>query len=93
VTPGIVALLLGLFVVPAALLWGGHRLRRKSARWRSTFWGAVVGYLLSACVSMTAGMMPPAMWSPDDTARGLLGFWSLILLPAAGALVGALMRR
>jgi len=92
-TPGVIALLVGLFVVPVALLWGGHRLRRKSPRWRSTFWGALIGYLLSASVSMAAGMLPPATWDGDDTMRGLLGFWSLVLLPAAGAVVGALRAR
>ena len=30
-----------------------------------------------------------AMWSADDTARGLAGFGSLVILPALGALAGA----
>jgi hypothetical protein len=81
--------LLGLFAIPAALLWSGHRLRRQSARWRSAFWGAFGGYCVGSCIALGAGMAPPAMWSGDDVVRGLLGFGSLVTLPAIGALIGA----
>lgn len=88
-TPGTAAMLLGLFAVPALLLWSGHRLRRRSLRWRSVFWGLLLGYVAGSLVAMTAAMMPAAEWTGDDTMRGLLGFWSLVLLPALGAMVGA----
>jgi hypothetical protein len=89
-TFGLTAMLLGLFAVPVALLWSGHRLRRRSRRWRSVFWGALFGYALGSCIAIAAGMIPPATWASDDTLRGLLGFWSLVLLPAFGAIIGAM---
>lgn len=88
-TFGTAALLLGLFLVPAALLWSGHRLRRRSPRWRSVFWGALAGYALGSLLAIVAGLIPPAEWASDDRMRGLLGFWSLLLLPALGAAIGA----
>jgi len=88
-TIGVAAMLLGLFVVPATLLWSGHRLRRRSPRWRSVFWGMLIGYIAGSCVALVAGMSPAAEWASDDALRGLLGFWSLLLLPALGAGIGA----
>jgi len=88
-TIGLAAMLLGLFVVPAALLWSGHRLRRRSPRWRSVFWGLLAGYVAGSCVAIVAGLIPPAEWSSDDATRGLFGFWSLLLFPALGAGIGA----
>lgn len=81
-------MLIGLFVVPAVLLWLGHRLRRRTPRQRAVFWGALTGYLLASCVALYASMVPAATWSPDDTLRGLAGFWSLLIGPAIGALIG-----
>jgi len=93
VTLGLAAMLLGLFGVPAALLWAGHRLRRRSPRWRSAFWGALIAHVAIAPVAMAAAMIPPAEWRPDDTLRGLLGFWSLLLVPLVGAVVGVALPR
>jgi len=87
-----IALLLGLFAVPAVLLWAGHRLRRRSARARAAFWGAVIAHAL-AWLPTIAAAYPPAAWSPDDTVRGLLGFWSLLLAPPVGAGLGVLVAR
>jgi quinol-cytochrome oxidoreductase complex cytochrome b subunit len=91
-TPGTVAMLVGLFVVPALLLWLGHRLRRRSARQRAVFWGMLWGYVAASIVALVTGMMTPAMWAEDDTMRGLLGFWSLVVLPVLGAAIGAMRR-
>jgi hypothetical protein len=92
-TIGTIAMLVGVFVVPTVLLMMGHRLRRRSPRQRRVFWGASVGYLIASCVALYAAMVPAAMWSSDDTVRGLLGFWSLLIGPAVGALIGAARSR
>jgi hypothetical protein len=87
-TPGLMALLLGVFGVPAVLVWAGHKMRRRSRAWHYAFWGAVAGHLLALVVGLVAAMAPPEMWSGDDRVRGLLGFWSFLLLPALGAVAG-----
>jgi hypothetical protein len=92
-TPGIAIMLFGVFVVPALLLWGGHKLRRRSRAWHGTFWGAVCGHLLAIVVGSVAAMMPAAEWSASDTWRGLFGFWSFTLAPLAGAAIGWLSKR
>ena len=92
-TPGLAAMLLGVFAVPAALLWAGHRLRRRSARFRAAFWGALVGHVVAMVVGSAAAMTPPEEWASTDRWRGLLGFWSFVLLPAVGAVLGAAWAR
>ena len=92
-TPGTLAMLAGLFAVPAALLWAGHRLRRRSTRWRGAFWGALVAHLALMPVAMVAAMLPPSEWSPDDRWRGFLGFWAPLVGPLLGAAVGATRAR
>jgi hypothetical protein len=87
VTPGIAAMLLGVFVVPTALLWLGHRLRRRSARARAVFWGAVIGHIAAMACAHVA-LMPAEEWSPDDRLRGALGLWSFLVLPLLGGAVG-----
>ena len=89
-TPGIIALLLGAFVIPGVLLWLGHRLRRRTPRWRAAFWGGLAGHLIALVVGSIAAMKPAAHWSPDDTLRGALGFWSFLVLPIVGAVIGVL---
>ena len=84
-TAGLMAMLLGVFVVPAALLWMGHRFRRRSARWRAAFWGGVIGHLAALVIGSLAAMIPPEEWAPTDMWRGLLGFWSFVLFPLLGA--------
>lgn len=86
---GVLAMLVGLFAVPVALLWAGHRLRRRSPRSRAAFWGGLGGYALGSCAALAAGMLPPAEWDGGDTVRGLMGFWLPLLLPAAGGVIGA----
>lgn len=91
-TPGIAAMLAGIFVVPAGLLWLGHRLRRRSEAARRAFWGALFGHL-AAMVCAHFALLPAEEWSGDDRLRGALGLWSFLVLPLVGALVGLLSRR
>jgi hypothetical protein len=93
VTPGLLAMLAGAFGVPLALLWAGHRLRRRPARWRAAFWGALVAHLVAIPLALWGAMVPAAEWAPTDAGRGALGFWALLVLPAVGAAVGALRGR
>ena len=80
--------IVGLFLVPIALLIVAHRLRRRSSRTRAAFWGAMVGHVAAAVIAMTWGMIPAETLTPQETARGIASLWSLFLLPLIGALIG-----
>ena len=88
-TAGLAVMMLGLFGVPVALLWLGHRLRRRTARQRAVFWWALGGYVVAIIFATVAAFWPPAHWSGSDLLRGLAGFVSLLLLPLLGGAVGA----
>jgi hypothetical protein len=87
---GLGAMLLGVFIVPVALLWGGHRMRRRSPRWHTVFWGAIAGHVFEIVAGSMAAMIPPEEWNASDTWRGLLGFWSFLVAPLLGAAIAAL---
>ena len=89
---GMLALLVGLFVVPLGLLALGHRLRRRGPAHRAVYWGGLIGYLVAALAAMWVGMVPAAEWSESDTVRGLLGYWGLIIGPVAGAMAALALR-
>jgi hypothetical protein len=93
VTIDIVAFLLGLFVVPVGLVWYGHRLRRRSPLAQSAFWGAVAGHCIAGLLAVSLGMIPPEAWTSEETARGFIGLWALLVLPVVGAAVGAVLTR
>ena len=88
---GLMAFLLGLFVVPGVLVGYSHHLRKRSPRARAVFWGAVIGHCLAALLAVTLGMIPPEAWTKGEIVRGFAGLWSLLLLPLAGAFIGALV--
>lgn len=88
-TAGVLAMLLGVFVVPMALLWAGHRMRRRSARWHAAFWGALVGHVVALVVAPVAAMTPAEAWMPTDALRGAVGLWAWLVLPVVGGVVGA----
>ncbi len=90
---GLAAMLLGTFAVPAVLLWGGHRMRRRSGRWRQAFWGGVIGHIIAIVVGTTAGMIPPEEWAATDVMRGFFAFWSFLVFPLLGGLAGWLRGR
>ncbi|MBC7789474.1 MAG: hypothetical protein H7Z74_05990 [Anaerolineae bacterium] len=89
---GLAALIAGLFVVPLALLWSGHRLRRRTSRYRAVFWGALLGHLVASSIALLVSIFPPTEWAATDFWRGFGGYWLPVLLPALGAIIGALRR-
>lgn len=79
------ALLTGLFVIPAWLTWQGHRLRHRSARGRALFWGVVAGHTVAMIVLMVVIVTPSSPWS-EGSMREYGVYWLL----TAGSLLGAL---
>ena len=90
---GLAAFLLGLFVVPVALLMVGHRLRRRRPEVRAMFWGAVVGHCVAGILAVVLGMIPPEAWTAEERVRGFAGLWALLVFPLVGAIAGRLMHR
>lgn len=84
----VLAMLIGVFVVPALLLWAGHRFRRRSPRTQEVFRGALAGHLAALVVGTWAALTPAEAWAPTDVARGAFALWSFLLLPLLGALIG-----
>jgi hypothetical protein len=82
-----VALLLGFFVVPLALLALGHRLRDRTVRQRGAFWGGVIGHSLALLAAVTAMHYPAVLWTGQP--RVFVAFWLMLIGGAAGALIGA----
>ncbi|HEX8318780.1 hypothetical protein [Longimicrobium sp.] len=76
-------LLAGLFLAPVALLWLGHRLRRRAPGARAVFWGATIGHSLGIIATLAAVHYPPVLWT--DGWRAVAVHWSMV----AGALLGA----
>lgn len=87
-TVSFMAMLLGLFVVPLVLLILGHKFRQKTHRQRAMFWWGLSGHVVAVVIATVAAFWPPAFWAATDTTRGLAGFWSLLLLPLLGAVIG-----
>jgi hypothetical protein len=81
-----IALLLGLFVVPLALLAAGHRLRERSARVRGAFWGGVIGHSTAVVIAVTAMHYPPVLWTGE--VRTALALWSMLLGGVLGMILG-----
>jgi L-cystine uptake protein TcyP (sodium:dicarboxylate symporter family) len=78
------ALVIGLFVVPAVLLWLGHRMRRHSDVRRRVFWGATIGYVLGMLLMLAAIHYPPVLWAGGGW-RTTAVHWGMVV----GAVVGA----
>lgn len=90
-TVGVFFFLVGLYVFPLVLLWLGHHLKKRSARARRVFWGAIAGHCIAGTLALFAGIMFPEEWDAQERMRGFLGLWSLMILPIAGAVAGALL--
>ena len=86
-----VALLLGLFGVPALLLSIGHRLRQRPAVWRRVFWGGLIGHSLALLALMIVSMFPPVLWEGGPYMRDIAVHWSLILGAIVGGGIAALL--
>jgi hypothetical protein len=84
----ILVFIVGLFIVPIALLVVAHKLRRRSPRTRTAFWGAILGHIVAAIVATTWGMIPAETLTPQETARGAASLWTLLAFPLAGAAIG-----
>ena len=90
---GTFVFLVGLYVLPLALLSLGHHLKRRSARAKRIFWGAVIGHCVAGTLALFAGMIMPEEWTDQERLRGFLGLWSLLIFPLAGGIAGALKAR
>ena len=88
---GRIALMIGLFVVPVFLLWAGHHWRRTGTRMRGAFWGGLIAHSIAALLATVAGLYRPAEWDGGDVWRGFFGFWSMLVLFAIGAVIGAIV--
>ncbi|HEX2167399.1 MAG TPA: hypothetical protein VHG09_09240 [Longimicrobiales bacterium] len=84
---GRAAFLIGLLVVPALLLWLGHRLRDRSPAQRGAFWGGVIGHTIAIIVAVTLLHYPPVMWTGE--IRAAIAMWVMLLGALAGAAMGA----
>lgn len=89
-SPGVLVFIIGVYVVPVALLAWGHKIRRLSLRSRRAFWGAVIGHIIAGTVALVWGMIPPESWTEDERARGFFGLWAMLLFPVLGGIGGAL---
>lgn len=86
-----VALLLGFFAAPLALLALGHRLRDRTYIQRRAFWGGVIGHTMALLVAVVALHYPAMVWSGG--VRTFAVFWLMLAAAAAGALLGAVSGR
>lgn len=86
---GQVSLLLGLFAVPAVLLWLSGRLHRRPLMVRGIFWGALIGHSAAIIVATVAAMYTPVVWTEADVIRGVLAWGSMLLAGFIGAGAGA----
>jgi hypothetical protein len=84
-------MLLGLFAVPTLLLWAGHHWRYRGPRVRGAFWGGIIAHTIAGLLATAAGLFWPAEWAASDLWRGFFGFWSMLVLSAIGAGIGAIV--
>lgn len=86
-----IALLTGLFGVPALLLWVGHRLGERTPVQRGAFWGGVIGHTAALLLALGAFHYPPVIWTGE--LRSVIVFWIMLVGGAVGALIGAVRAR
>jgi hypothetical protein len=86
-----VALLVGLFAIPALLLALGHRLRRRPPFWRRVFWGAVAGHSLALLVTLAAALFPPVAWAEGPRPRDNAVHWTMVLGSLIGGAIGGVL--
>lgn len=89
----LLALLLGLFGVPALLMILGHRLRGRSEPHKRRFWGGVLGYIIGIVVAVCAMLLPPVSWADGTFLRPFLVHWAMLAGGVLGVLTGPLWAR
>ena len=89
----LLALLLGLFGVPALLMILGHRLRGRSENHKRRFWGGVLGCIMGIVVAVCAMLLPPVWWADGTFLRPFLVHWSMLVGGGLGVLTGPLWAR
>ena len=82
------ALLVGLLLTPALLLWLGHGFRDLPRRWKHGFWGGVIGEMIGVALVATILVFPPVQWQAGGWRDAAL-HWSLVVLPLLGLMAGA----
>jgi len=87
-----VALLAGLFAIPALLLALGHRLRRRPPFWRRVFWGAVTGHSIALLITLAAALYPPIAWADGPRPRDHAVHWTMLFGSLAGGAVAGTLR-
>lgn len=90
---GTLVFIVGLYIVPLALLAWGHKIRRLSPTSRRAFWGAIIGHCVAGTLAITLGMIPPEDWTSEETVRGFFGLWAMFAFPLIGGIGGALTAR
>ena len=90
---GTLVFIVGLYIVPVALLAWGHKIRRLGPVSRRAFWGAIVGHCVAGTLAVTLGMLPPENWTSEETMRGFFGLWAMLAFPLIGGIGGALNAR
>lgn len=84
------ALVVGIFAVPLALLSIGHGFRSRTPRQRSLFWGGVFGYGVAVAVVTISLLADPVLWTDATPVRRAVIFWGLLAGGGIGTLLGAL---
>lgn len=85
------ALLIGLIIIPALLLWLGHGLRKRSPRLRGAYWGGVIGHTAALVIAVVALHFPPVLWTGH--VRIAIAFWTMCVGAVAGAAIGSIRAR
>lgn len=87
------AFLLGVFLIPLAMLASCNRFKRLSAAQRRAVWGLIIGYGIAVTTVLAATLSPPVMWAADQPLRDFVVHWGLLLIPLLGVLVASLLPR
>jgi hypothetical protein len=90
VSGSIIALLIGLLVIPSYLLFLGNRFRYKSGAQRGRFWGGIIGHSAGAIIALIAMMAPPIWWAGGGAMREMAVYWSMLVFSIIGLIAGSI---
>lgn len=85
--------LVGLVVVPVALLLVGARMHRRPARLQTAFRGAAIGFLVALVIVLGLLVLPPFHWPPGAASRLWAMAFALPALTGLGAVAGHVAHR